>query len=463
MQKFCQTNHFVGRLLIYLSMKNKVERIHIVGIGGVGCSSLAQWLLARGYVVSGSDVVESATTAKLQSLGAKICIGHKAENVGNAQVVVRTSAVDKNNVEVAFARQKGLPVVLREQLLGHVFNSFAQRIAVCGTHGKTTATSMLSHVLQQLQVEHCAFIGGNVGGRNFVDGRGVVLAEACEYNASFLHLEPTVTLCLNMEFDHPDCYKNLGEVQTAFCKLLQKQTHGVAVLPNNIAHLAGETPVLTFGKHGNVAFGNLRTNGNGCTSFNVVVDGNAVCRCKLRVPGLHNAHNAIAVVAVCKAMGLPLLQVVHALQRFDGVERRWQTFSHNVVCDYAHHPTEIHATLKTALSIAKGRVLCLFQPHTYTRTQALWNDFAKVFSCIHGVAFLPIYSAREAPICGVDSLELCKWAKKIGVNAFYAKDFASAVLWAVQNKRENDLLLVLGAGNIVDVVPQIVDAISAAT
>ncbi len=463
LHKFCQTHHYRLRLFIYLSMKNKVERVHFVGIGGVGCSSLAQWLIARGCVVSGSDVVESPTTRKLQSLGAQIYIGHRAENVDEAQVVVHTSAVRANNTEVAFARQKGLPVLLREQLLGRVFNTFPKRIAVCGTHGKTTASSMLSHVLQKLQVEHCAFIGGNVGGNNFVDGRGVVLSEACEYNASFLYLQPTVTLCLNVEFDHPDCYKNLGEVEKTFAELLQKNTHEVAVLPKCLAHLAGKTPTLTFGRGGDVQIFNVRTGSNGCTSFRVVVDRKQVCRCKLCVPGYHNAYNAVAVVAVCKALGLPLLQVVHALQSFGGVERRWQEFPHNVVCDYAHHPTEIHTTLKTALSVAKGRVLCLFQPHTYTRTQALWADFAKVFSCVHGVAFLPIYSAREAPIDGVNSRELCSCAKDMGTNACYVEDFASAVRWVLQNKKQNDLLLVLGAGNVVDVISQIMDALSATT
>ena len=392
-------------------------------------SGLAQHLLLNGYTVSGSDRISSDRTDALERMGASIRIGHRAENVCDCELVVRTSAVHDDNVEVAEAKRLHVPVVLREQLLGAIFNSFETRVAVCGTHGKTTVTAMLHEITLRAGISHVSFIGGVYNGNNYYFGQNLVIAEACEFNRSFLNLNPTICVCLNAEHDHPDCYADEQDVHRAFAQFMQQvDGDGAVVLPRNLAKLCSNRKCVYF-------------------------DALEVTNLKLGVVGAHNVTNAKAAIATALLLGVPVEQSVEALKNFHGVDRRW-TEKHvdglcKVVCDYAHHPTEIACAVSTAKSIAQGRVICVFQPHTYSRTRAFFRQFATCFEQADVVAYLPIYSAREMQIEGVTSQHLTLLAQNVGVNAVYVPDFDTATRWVRQTVQPNDVLLILGAGDVV--------------
>lgn len=424
------------------------RRVHFVGVGGVGMSGLAEFLVTRGYSVTGSDRVDSDRTRALSERGVKIHIGHNAENVGDAELVVRTSAVPTTNVEVVQATTKNIPVVLREQLLGAVFDSFQTRIAVCGTHGKTTVTAMIHQVLQGAQIDHAAFIGGVYHGCNYFDGDGTVVAEACEFNRSFLNLHPTVCVCLNAEHDHPDCYATEEDVRRAFAEFfVNVDPSGCVLLPHMLKNLVSRRKKLLFDRA--VPLENIVLS-DGKPRFDALL-GDSRERIELNVVGMHNAYNAQAVLALSELLHLPRQKVAQALAEFDGVDRRW-TEKVNSVCltvvDYAHHPTEIACSVAAARSVSKGRVLCVFQPHTFSRTQAFWQEFADCFRQADAVAYLPIYSAREKPIAGVNSFLLAQSAIKSGLNACFLPDFDSARCWIHGNATKDDILLILGAGDV---------------
>lgn len=448
-----------------------LKKVHFVGIGGIGMSALAKHLLRYGIIVSGSDRQENEETAKLRKMGARVFVPHAAENATGADIVVRTTAVPESNCEVAFAKQHNIPVLLREELLGGIFDAFRERIAVCGTHGKTTVTAMIHHMLERCGVSHTAFIGGEYQNKNYFccggfenvksaeisknddEQNSVVVAEACEYNRSFLHLHPTLCVCLNVEFDHPDCYENLDDVHEAFGKLFsQSQT---TVINSHYKQLCPSG--ILFGAQG-VRAENI-TLQNGCAHFDIFVDDDFVAPCKLKVFGEHNINNALAAIAVAKYLRLPLLQAAQALETFEGVGRRWGKIdcALDVVCDYAHHPTEIQTTVKTAKSLSGGRIICVFQPHTYTRTLAFFNEFVSCFDGADEVVYLPVFSAREKPLKNVSSFQLFKRAKSVGKNAKYFADFEKAAKYLKRVATPSDLVVLVGAGDVVKLADYLQD------
>lgn len=419
------------------------NRVHFVGIGGIGQSALAKHLLLSGHKVSGSDGTDGKMLAKLADLGACFHVGHNADNVADAQLVVKSSAVGDDNVEVAYARQQGIPVVLREQLLGAIFNDYSVRIAVCGTHGKTTVTAMISHVLAECGVEHAAFIGGKFHGENYRYGKNVVVAEACEYNRSFLQLRPTITVCLNCQLDHTDCYADVADVEAAFEQLAQ-QTSGCFICPQGLLHMFPNAVAFDDGR---LKISNLKSiNGKPC--FDLSCDNVTIRSCRLRICGTHNVANLLAALTVARVIGMPLLQASRAACLFDGVDRRWtekQSFC-RVVCDYAHHPTELRAAIKCARELADD-VVCVFQPHTYSRTKAFFVQFAECFAQTR-VIYLPIFAARETPIDGVSSQALAEYARSIGVDACYAQGFDEADMLVREKADRCSVVLILGAGDV---------------
>lgn len=434
-------------------MEEIPRRVHFVGIGGVGMSGLAQHLRNLGYAVTGSDRQANDRTVALQQLGIDIHIGHRADNVSNAQMVVRTSAVHNDNAEVKWAQSHNIPVVLREQLLGAIFNSFTTRIAVCGTHGKTTVTAMIHQVLKCAGMSHTAFIGGVYDGNNYYYGENVVVAEACEFNRSFYNLNPTICVCLNAEFDHPDTYRNQEDVRCAFQRfMLNTDVNGKVVLPHNLLHLCSERQAFELDRR--YAVSNLISK-QGKPMFDVALPNGQTHTLALNVAGTHNVHNALAVVAVAELLNLPFKYVKQALESFSGVDRRWTERKVDgvgkVVCDYAHHPTELACSVATAKSMTGGRVLCVFQPHTYSRTKAMFSQFATCFTEADMVAYLPIYSAREMPIDEVNSERLSHLAQSCGVNACFLSNFNSARQWIVDNASSNDVVLLLGAGDVCEI------------
>lgn len=432
--------HYCVNVGIYWNMKLIPKSVHFVGIGGIGMSALAQHLLHLGVSVSGSDLHANVVTEKLQKCGAKIFVGHSAENVINSELVVRTSAVAEDNCEVACAVRNGIPVLLREELLGLIFDSFSERIAVCGTHGKTTVTAWIHHLLQECGVSHAAFIGGEYQGCNYFFGENVVVAEACEYNASFLNLHPTLCVCLNAEYDHPDCYADEKSVHAAFVKLFQQS--GRVILPQKLQRLWPQGEV--YDKTALVQNVALK---NGCASFCFGGESRSV---QLSVCGMHNVNNALAVSCVAEKLGLPIVDVVRALETFHGVDRRWTTKNCKipVVCDYAHHPTEIQAAVSTAKSVCNGRIICVFQPHTYSRTKAFETEFVSCFSKADQVVYLPIFAAREAPVADVSSFKLFELAKQAGRNAKYFETFSQAADYLLKTVTPKDLVVLVGAGDV---------------
>lgn len=432
-----------------MKLQDIPKRVHFVGVGGIGMSALAQYLFALGYAVTGSDRASNEQTKALAHMGVRVYIGHNKYNARDAEMIVHSSAVHSDNVELIEAEKNGIPIVLREELLGAIFNSFKTRIAVCGTHGKTTVTAMIHQLLQCSKVSHAAFIGGLYCGNNFYFGQDVVVAEACEYNRSFFNLKPTITVCTNAEFDHPDCYRNKSSVRRAFKKFLANTDDaGAVILPRNLSDLAPKnTRCILFD---NALTGEIRLKG-GKPRF-MASFGKSQAAVSLDIVGRHNAYNALAALAVGYALELPLSDGIAALERFEGVDRRWTELDcgFKCVCDYAHHPTEIACSVDCARHVTQGRVICVFQPHTYTRTKAFFKEFVTCFNQADVVAYLPIYSAREKPIRGVESQRLASFAVKSGIKAEFFADFKSVAQWLKETAEPSDLVLILGAGDVVE-------------
>lgn len=437
-----------------MAFVDKLKKVHFVGIGGVGMSSLAAHLLHLGVDVSGSD--NNIDGCKhLVNLGAKVCIGHRAGNLAaDTQLVVYSQAVCLDNAEIAKALALGIPIVSREQLLGEIFNGYNRRVAVCGTHGKTTVTAMIDYLLRSLGVEHTAFIGGFASdtNSNYTCGKGLVIAEACEYKNSFLSLFPTLAVALNVEYDHPDCFRSLDEVQKAFERFFAKlPPKGLllanATLPKQL--LLGKNYVIFGGKSSYYRAENIVAAKNGF-AFEFC-RGNKQYNTALSIKGHHNVNNAVAALATLDCLGVDIAAACKTLPAFAGVGRRYKEHvvdGVTVVEDYAHHPTEIASAIATAKqNTESGRVIVVFQPHTYTRTKYLWKQFANCFVGADSLAMLPVFAARENPLDGVTSKALL--CDVVGVKEKVAlNSLEDGAIFVKNCAKMGDVVLVLGAGNV---------------
>ncbi len=443
------------------------EYVHFIGIGGISMSGIAKVLLNNGIKVSGSDISESESVKELRKCGAEVFIGHDAKNITDQTLVVYTSAVKEDNPEIVATKEKGIELIGRASMLGKIMKSYKNAVSVAGTHGKTTATSMLAYIMLSAALDPTVMVGGKLDG---IDGNlrigssDLFLTETCEYMRNFLEFFPTVAVILNVEEDHLDYYKDINDIIDAFHDFsLLVPENGFIVAnvesENTMKAVSGaRAKVYTFGFENayftaeNITFSNF-----GYPSFEIWNEGKKLLDVTLSVVGIHNVLNATASALAAFKLGIDLEYIKKGLEAFTGTKRRFEKkgFVNGalVIDDYAHHPTEIKATLDAIENIEHNRVWCIFQPHTYTRTYNLFGDFAKVLSNAGNVILTDIYAAREKDTGLVTSREL---AEKID-GAVYIKDFADIAEYIKKNASEGDIVLTMGAGNVCDIGPMIAE------
>ena len=445
----------------------KPIRIHFIGIGGISMSGLAEILLEEGFTVSGSDAKESPLTRKLESEGAHICYGQKAENItDDIDCVVYTAAISRTNPELIEAVAHKIPMLTRAELLGQLMKNYDTPIAVSGTHGKTTTTSMISHILLEGKVDPTISVGGilkAIGGNIRVGSSETFLTEACEYTNSFLHFFPKISVILNIEEDHLDFFKDLEDIRHSFHQFAALlPSDGTLVINGEITdypeiYQGLDCNVVTYGPSADFDYSasDISYDEEGHVSFNLTKHGEKAGRITLSVTGDHNVSNALASIAVAELLDIPMDTIKKGLLSFTGTDRRFEykgTFNGvTVVDDYAHHPTEIKATLKAAQHYPHNSVWCVFQPHTYTRTKAFFHEFAEALSHADHLVLADIYAARETDTLGISSADLAEEAAKLGTDSHYFPSFAEIESFLKENCRPGDLLITMGAGDIVTV------------
>jgi UDP-N-acetylmuramate--alanine ligase len=440
-----------------------IQRVHFVGIGGSGMSGIAEVLLNLGYAVTGSDLKRSATTAHLETRGARIFEGHAAANVAGVQVVVISTAVHADNPEVIEARQRGVPVIPRAEMLAELMR-MKYGIAIAGSHGKTTTTSMVAMVLDRGGFDPTVVVGGRLGvlGSGARLGKGeFMVAEADESDRSFLKLSPTIAVVTNIDREHLDTYRDLQDVQDAFVGFVNKiPFYGAAVLclddpPVQDILPRVERRLVSYGLswHAHISARDVELTPTGA-NYTAVQRGSALGPIALNVPGAHNVLNSLAAVAVGLDLGVGFDRIREGLASFTGVDRRFQVRGDEggilVIDDYGHHPTEIRATL-AALRTRAGarRTLVLFQPHRYTRTHHLWDEFCRAFHHADALLVTDVYAAGEEPIEGATGEALAAAIAARGhQQASYAGDLKSAGARLAEEAREGDVVLTLGAGSV---------------
>ena len=447
---------------------SEYKNIHCIGIGGIGLSAIAEILISRGYHVSGSDMKQSDITDNLEKHGAKIYIGHRAENVETADLIVYSAAIAEENPEIIRAREKNIPLAGRAEVLGVLMDDFEISIAISGTHGKTTTTSMVSLILEQAKLEPTILVGGNlaeIGGNVKVGCSKYFVTEACEYRDSFLQLRPKIEVILNIDSDHLDYFKDIEHIVSSFdkfAKIVPEDGKIIAYDANPFVNqVIRDIPgAITYGYNENCTYyiTNVAFDGNGMPVFDVNYQGEHLGKVKLSVPGEHNILNAVGAFACCHQLGVSPQTIIDTLDKFKGTQRRFDivgTTSDGVklVDDYAHHPTEIKATLSAAHNIPHNRLWCLFQPHTYTRTLALFDDFAEAFAEADILILAEIYAAREKNIYKISSKELAEEIKRVHPDkkVYYMDTFEEIANYVKKNAEKDDLVITMGAGDIYKV------------
>ena len=427
--------------------------VHLVGIGGVSMRPLGLVLKGMGMEVTGSDMSASDGTRELEEKGIPVAIGHHAENIQGASCIIRTAAAHNDNPEIAAARAAGIPVFERAQAWGEIMKSYKNAICVSGTHGKTTTTSMLTHILMEADLDPTVMIGGYLPllhASHRVGHGDTILLESCEYCDSFLNFFPTLALVLNVEEDHLDYFKDLADIQKSFHQFAEMATFGVVANgddPHTVKAMEG-IDFVSFG----LAEGNRIHAANMCPDwrhFDVLCDGEFYCHLDMGVLGRHNAMNALAAAAAAWMMGIPGETVSRGLQAFHGAGRRMEfkgTYNGaDVYDDYAHHPDEVAATLAAVRNAMPGRRLVLaFQPHTYSRTSALFDDFVRELSEADVLVLAEIYAARERNTIGISSADV---AEKIP-GAVFCETLPEVTQFLRANVREGDVVITMGAGDI---------------
>ena len=445
--------------------------VHFIGIGGISMSGLAEILLEEGFHISGSDAKESALTDALEKKGARIYYGQRASNIsGSTDVVVYTAAIHPDNPEFARAKELGIPMLTRAELLGQIMRNYDTPIAVAGTHGKTTTTSMLSHILLKGDCDPTISVGGilpAIGGNIRVGQSETFLTEACEYTNSFLSFFPKISIILNMDADHLDFFKDIDDIRRSFRRFAELlPADGTLIINADTPEYQSITEglscqVITYGLENNADYtaSDITYDEFGHASFNVRYKGSDLGRCSLKVPGSHNVSNALSAVAAGRLLNLPWEVIAEGLLSFTGTDRRFQykgtVGGVTIIDDYAHHPTEIEATLKAAANYPHRKVWCVFQPHTYTRTKALLPEFAQALTLADHVVLADIYAARETDTLGISSEDLADRIRELGTPCEYFPTFDEIENFLLKNCTQGDLLITMGAGDIVNIGEQL--------
>lgn len=452
---------------MYQIQFDKPVHVHFIGIGGISMSGLAEILLSRKFPVSGSDSHESALTDQLAAQGAVVHYPQMAENItDDIDVVVYTAAIHPDNPEFRAAQEKNLPMLTRAQLLGEIMRNYKEAINVSGTHGKTTTTSMITEILLEAHKDPTVSVGGmlkDIGGNIRVGGQETFVVEACEYTNSFLSFFPTIEVILNVEADHLDFFKDIDDIRHSFKLFAEKLPEdGLLVINKDIKHSeyftqALKCRVVTFGREKDADYtaNFISYDKFAHPSYTLFYKGEELARVELGVTGEHNIYNSLAAVAVARSLDISMEVILRGLKRFTGTDRRFQkkgsVNGFTIIDDYAHHPQEIAATIEAAKKYPHRKLWIVFQPHTYSRTAALLDDFAGALSQADEIVLADIYAAREKNTIGISSDDLRKHMLEQNTNVYYIPKFEDIEDFLLQHVEEGDVLITMGAGDIYKV------------
>lgn len=441
---------------------HKIYHIHLIGIGGISMSGIAELLLNHGYRVSGSDIADSKIIEKLRQHGGEIFIGHKSENIQNPDLVVYSAAIRADNTERVRAKELNIPQMDRAEMLGEIMKKYDRAIAVAGSHGKTSTTSLLSLIMEYSKLDPTIMVGGeldSIGGNIKIGKSNLFITEACEYVESFLRFFPYIAIVLNIDEDHLDYYRDINHIKEAFKKfvgLVPEEGYLVACFDDsNVREVckAASCNLVTYGIKSKADFtaGDISFDREGHPSFNVFFNNSLYGNFNLKVPGLHNIYNALAAIATCHILGLDPGTIAENLCRYEGIHRRFdilgQVKGAKIVDDYAHHPVEIRATLQAAKQYPHNKIWAVFQPHTYSRTKALLKDFALAFDIADHIIITDIYAAREVEDVEINSKNLVDLINP-RLNAQYMSGFEKIADHLYENIQADDLVITMGAGDV---------------
>ena len=440
------------------NLLDTVKKLHFVGIGGSGMCPMAEILHHKGYILTGSDMNESDTLERIRGYGIPVSMGHRAENIGDAEVVVYTAACNSDNPELVAAREKGIPTLERSVMLGILTEKFPFSIAVSGTHGKTTTTGMLTQILMEAGKDPSAIIGGKlplIGGNGRVGKSGCIVCEACEYVDTFLQLHPAVSVLLNIDADHLDYFKTVDNIVKSFHQFATQTSQMLVVngddqrVMKSVSGLSGQK-IVTFGRSDKNDYypAELNEEDTACEDFTLMFRGKRLGRVNLAVPGEHNMMNAVAAAAAAHSTGADPKAICSALGHFTGVHRRFEVLGKfggvTVADDFAHHPTELSAVLSSAMRMGYREVWAVFQPHTYSRTYNLLEEFSKALAIPDHLVMTEILAVRESNTYNIHTSDL---AAKIPGSVWF-NSFEEIADYVMSHAKSGDLILTLGGGDI---------------
>ncbi|MEA3423679.1 MAG: UDP-N-acetylmuramate--L-alanine ligase [Bacillota bacterium] len=444
---------------------NSLKNVHLIGIGGIGVSALAEILINNDIKVTGSDIRSSEITNHLETLGVEIFYNHSEDNIhSDIDLLVYSSAVGENNAEMKKAKDLQIPMMSRSEMQGTIMKDFKSSIAIAGAHGKTTATSMTSVIFNQTNLDPTSLIGAivpEIGGNAKIGKKDIIITEACEYRENFLDFHYTTAVILNIDEDHLDYFEDLNHIVDAFTKFANQLPKNGQLIINNddynakkiLSHLSIDN-VVTFGisNDSNYTAKNITYNDLGTPKFDLLFNDKTLGKIELSIPGRHNIYNSLAAISIAHNYGIEFGIIQNVLRSFKGAQRRFEfkgTYAGaKIIDDYAHHPAEIKATLEAAKKIQDKKIIVAFQPHTYTRTKELLNEFSLAFENADEIIITDIYAARETDDLGVHSKDLTELIVKNGKKATYFGSFDEAKEYLIQKLDENTIFFTMGAGDI---------------